>query len=353
VSEGELSAGFRAAHPGATNGIKESARAALTLNRSWQNAGAALATRSARMPFDSRLAADTIVDSPDPTQPDPMIPPPGSPRVFATAALFVSTTSISATVRADYPPKASDQHFTIDPVIDITVSVAGAGMSGLSELILSTGEIVPQKPGSSDNLLGFDRIAVTQTIDPNASTYSDIGLGLALGFAAVDPFLSAARDGWDAALVDAVMYAESLSLTLALTDATKIAVRRPRPIDYLNVSKNPADTNLNLSFFSGHSATTAAATATATYIAFVRSPHSIRPWITLCAGTLVTAFVSYERVRSGAHFPTDVIAGSLAGGAIGVLVPHLHLHGEERPSVWIGLAPSAGGGGMLAVHGIF
>jgi len=35
----------------------------------------------------------------------------------------------------------------------------------------------------------------------------------------------------------------------------------------------------------------------------------------------VTAFVSYERVRSGEHFPTDVIMGSLAGAGIGVHVP--------------------------------
>jgi undecaprenyl-diphosphatase len=247
---------------------------------------------------------------------------------------------------------ANDQHFTIDPVFDITMTAAGAGMSGLLELILSTGEIVPEKPGSPSSLLGIDRIAVTQTIDPHAATYSDIGLGLALGFAAVDPFLSAERDGWDAALVDAVMYAESLSLTLALTDATKIAVRRPRPIDYLNVEKNPADTNLELSFPSGHAAITAATTATATYLAFIRSPRSPRPWITLCAGTLLTAFVSYERVRAGAHFPTDVLAGALEGGAIGVLVPHLHRHDEVTPDVWVGLAPVPSGG-ALSVHGVF
>jgi membrane-associated phospholipid phosphatase len=271
---------------------------------------------------------------------------------FAGAALLGCIASISTTARADYPPMASDQHFTIDPVFDITMTAAGAGMSGLLELILSTGEIVPEKPGSPSSLLGIDRIAVTQTIDPHAATYSDIGLGLALGFAAADPFLSAERDGWDAALVDAVMYAESLSLTLALTDATKIAVRRPRPIDYLNVEKNPTDTNLELSFPSGHAATTAATTATATYLAFIRSPGSARPWITLCAGTLLTAFVGYERVRAGAHFPTDVLAGALEGGAIGVLVPHLHRHDEVTPNVWVGLAPVPGGG-ALSVHGAF
>jgi PAP2 superfamily protein len=274
-----------------------------------------------------------------------------SPRL-AAAALLASAVTISTNVRADNPPSASDQHFAIDPVFDITMTAAGAGMSGLLELILSTGEIVPEKPGSPTSLLGIDRIAVTQTIDPHAATYSDVALGLALGFAAVDPFLSAERDGWDAARVDAVMYAESLSLTLALTDATKIAVRRPRPIDYLNVEKNPSDTNLELSFPSGHAAITAATTATATYLAFIRSPESPRPWITLCAGTLLTAFVSYERVRAGAHFPTDVLAGALEGGAIGVLVPHLHRHAEVSQNVWVGLA-AAPSGGLLTLHGAF
>jgi membrane-associated phospholipid phosphatase len=50
-------------------------------------------------------------------------------------------------------------------------------------------------------------------------------------------------------------------------------------------------------------------------------------------------------VRAGAHFPTDVIAGSMLGAAIGVLVPHLHRHSEEAPPVLIGVAPSSNGGG--------
>jgi undecaprenyl-diphosphatase len=264
-----------------------------------------------------------------------------------TAAVATLTTSLAG---AQEPGKQADQHFTIDPVADIVLTGASVGAAGLTELILSTGEIVPQFPSKSVTLLPIDRGAVTQTIDPNASLFSDIGLGTALTFAALDPVLSGFRDGKDAALVDAVMYAESLSFTLWVTDVTKIAVRRPRPIDYQNPS--PSDTNMTLSFFSGHSSMTAAVTATASYLAFVRAPHTPRPWITLGAGTLLTAFVSYERVRSGAHFPTDVIAGSMAGAAIGVLVPHFHLHREEHSAIWIGAAPSAGGG-AISVQGVF
>ena len=40
-----------------------------------------------------------------------------------------------------------------------------------------------------------------------------------------------------------------------------------------------------------------------------------RPWLTLGLGTALTTFVSVERVRAGAHFPTDVIAGAIAGGS--------------------------------------
>jgi undecaprenyl-diphosphatase len=260
-------------------------------------------------------------------------------------------------------PLERGQHFTIDPVSDGVLIAGGGALAGLLSLILSTGEIKPTLPGPTSSLLSFDRLAVTQHVDPNAGTYSSIGLYATIGFAALDPFLSAYRDGWDAALVDAVMYAETISLTEALTDVTKIAVRRPRPIDYVtcpygaaSTLTSPActgNTDLQLSFFSGHASTIAAIGATATYLAFQRAgAKSPRGWITLAATVGMTTFVSIERVRAGEHFPTDVLAGAFAGGMVGVLVPHLHKHAEEAPTVWIGMAPRDGGG-LLTVSGLF
>jgi undecaprenyl-diphosphatase len=248
------------------------------------------------------------------------------------------------------------QHFTLDPVVDGVISAAGLGFSGILELVLSTGEIRPPPLSVGANgLLFFDRIAVTQTIDPHAATLSDLGLYSALGFAVLDPILSGLRDGTDALLVDALMYAEAGSITLTLVDVTKIAVRRPRPIDYKNcepvanetMPPGCSSTDLGLSFYSGHAAGVSTVGATAAYLAFVRSPpHSPRPWITLGAAAALTAFVSYERVRSGMHFPSDVVAGSLAGASVGILVPHLHRHAQEAPPVWVGVLPVRGGGSL-------
>jgi membrane-associated phospholipid phosphatase len=264
------------------------------------------------------------------------------------------------------PALEPGQHFVLDPVADGALTTVGFTFSAVLGEVLSTGEIKPPPisvPASS--LLAIDRGAVTQTLDPNANTYSNIALYSAVGFALLDPVLSGLRDGGDAALVDAFMYAESASLTLSLTDMTKMAVRRPRPIDYIrcpvtaqngqtlpNSSPDCQSTDLGLSFFSGHSAIVAAIGATATYLAFIRDPRAPRPWITLVLATALTSFVSIERVRAGEHFPTDVIAGSAAGAAIGVLVPHLHRHVSESPRVWVGAAPVPGGG-ALAIEGRF
>jgi undecaprenyl-diphosphatase len=176
--------------------------------------------------------------------------------------------------------------------------------------------------------------------------YSDIGLWVATGFAVLDPLLSWARDGFDAFLVDALMYAESGAITSAMTSIFKIAIRRPRPIDYANPSVT--DTNVILSFPSGHASGVAAVGGTATYLAFVRSPRTARPWITLAASVLLAGFVDYERVRTGAHFPTDVAAGTLLGASVGVLVPHLHRH-TDGPPLWVvgfGPSPDGTGGGV-------
>jgi membrane-associated phospholipid phosphatase len=250
---------------------------------------------------------------------------------------------------------APSDHFAIQPVADGAIIVTGAGFSTLLGLILDTGEIQPLavQPGAESRLLGIDRIAVTQTIDPHAGTYSDIGLYTGIGLAVADTLSTAFRDRWEAAFTDGVMYAESISLTLAVDDIVKIAVRRPRPSDYsAENAGNTTNTDLSLSFFSGHEAVLSSITATATYLAFIHSPDSPRPWLTLAGGTLLTGFVGYERVRAGAHFPTDVIMGALAGSSVGVLVPHLH-RGGTRP-VWVDLAPaSRGSGATVDIGGFF
>jgi membrane-associated phospholipid phosphatase len=279
--------------------------------------------------------------------------------------------------RSDLVPKAAEPRpagrvtFDIDPVADIGVIAVSLGFAGVLELINSTGEIRPQQIASNfdrSNLIGIDRGAVSQTPDKNASGYSNIGMGAAVAFAFVDPVLSGFRESSvQTGLADGIMYAEAMSLTFAATNIVKMAVRRPRPQAYIDAEANKNDPNYNnsvtdssLSFFSGHASITAAVGATATYLAFARSPHTARPWITLIVATGLSTFVSIERVRSGAHFPTDVIAGSVAGAGIGVVVPHLHRTEDiKQRRVWVGYAaaPSDGyqqaQGGMLTASGFW
>jgi undecaprenyl-diphosphatase len=255
------------------------------------------------------------------------------------------------------PEPAGGIKFSADPVGDAAVLTVAVGFAATSELILSTGEIRPQQidPNfQTSSLLGIDRGAISQHVDPNASTFSTVGLGVALGFAVLHPIASGFKRGREAFLVDAIMYAETMSIAWGVDDLAKIAVRRPRPIAYIdrniaiaNGTYNPAtynntSTDSSLSFYSGHVTEVAAITGTATYLMFARyGAADLRPWITAVAGSGLTTFVGIERVRAGAHFPTDVIAGAMAGVGIGVLVPHLHRADSirQRP-VWVGFTPA-------------
>ena len=291
---------------------------------------------------------------------------------FGLGALVASPTAARADDLTPRPvnPAPENQRkdgktkFVAEPVGDGAVLGVSLAFGGILELIAGTGEIRPQQPEPTSHLIAIDRFAIDQTVDPNAATRSTVGLFGAVGFAVVDPMLSAWRDGPSAGLVDAVLYAESISITLGVTDLTKIAIRRPRPAAYIEQQRLYAQygrqsapdittTDSSLSFFSGHAATVATIGATATYLAFGRSPGTARPWLTLTGFTLLTAFVGYERVRAGAHFPTDVMAGTLAGAGIGTLVAHLHREDDptQRP-VWVGYAP-APGGGVLSASGTF
>ena len=283
----------------------------------------------------------------------------------------LALTCVSRIARADEPPAAAPAtkpaetppepkiRFIIEPVGDGAILAGSLAFSVVLDQLVSTGELRPQQPQGTSNLLAIDRFALTQTLDPNAGPRSTLGLYAAVVFAVVDPVLTGWRDSPSAGLVDAILYAESLSITSGVTDLTKIAIRRPRPSAYLEqqrltaaYGKNAPDvtgTNSALSFFSGHASTVATIGGTATYLSFARSPGTARPWITLAGFTLLTTFVSYERVRAGAHFPTDVIAGSLAGAGIGTMVAHMHREDTVmQRHVWVGAAPLPGGGVVTA-----
>jgi len=70
------------------------------------------------------------------------------------------------------------------------------------------------------------------------------------------------------------------------------------------------------SFPSGHSASA---------FAFATAVGSEIPALGLPLRALAAA-VAYSRVHGGAHYPTDVIAGSLIGGASATFVARAHLH---------------------------
>jgi hypothetical protein len=256
--------------------------------------------------------------------------------------------------------------FDSDPIADGAIILASVGFAGTLDLINSTGELRPQQiPPNFDGskLLPIDRFAITQNADESAHVTSNVGLAAALSFAMLDPVLSRFREhDLQSGLVDGILYAESAAITWGLTNLAKAAIRRPRPQAYIDAAAHKNDPNYSnastdstLSFFSGHASMTASISATATYLAFARSPGTARPWVTLAVGVALTAFVSEERVRAGAHFPTDVIAGAVAGAGVGIIVPHLHRsEGIKQRRMWVGFAPSESGtGGALQVGGVF
>jgi undecaprenyl-diphosphatase len=304
-----------------------------------------------------------IARADEPPKPPPAQTPTPDSKTPTPAESPERTTSVQPKTEE---PKPGPIRFEAEPIRDTAIVLMNVSFAGLIGLINSTGELHPQqiaKDFNSDQLLFFDRGAVTQTIDPNANTYSNIGLALFLAYAVADPISTGYRESSvQAGLVDFIIYAEALSVTWGLTNLAKAAVKRPRPTAYITAAMHAddpnfviADTDSSASFFSGHASTCAAVTAVATYLAFARSPGTMRPWLTLTLGATLTGVVGFFRVRSGSHFPSDVIAGVLAGSGVGVLVTHYHRAEttKQRP-MWIGFNPDVDGpGGVLTLGGVF
>ena len=103
---------------------------------------------------------------------------------------------------------------------------------------------------------------------------------------------------------DAAYMVGSFLLSTAITQATKLIVKRTRPFDeYAFIVKR--DEGGGYSFPSGH-VSAAFTTATSLSLLFPK-------WYVIVPSYLWAASVGYARMYQGVHYPTDVLAGAIIG----------------------------------------
>jgi undecaprenyl-diphosphatase len=137
---------------------------------------------------------------------------------------------------------------------------------------------------------------------------------LMLGLTALGllPVLAAAAVAAAALLLRAARRLEALALTAvmlgegALDDALKLAVHRARPALF------PHAASAGFSFPSGHAMATASLVGVLFWIAWRQLPPFVR-WLGLLLAVPLLFGIGASRVYVGVHYPSDVVAGWLAG----------------------------------------
>lgn len=233
-------------------------------------------------------------------------------------------------VLAAAPAPAAADELHLDPALDAVLLSSGTVMAVLTELMAQSGELAPQSPGDLDDVNGLDRWVARGSLGGTDGPHlaSNVLFGIACGAAVLVPLSTAMVDGNAAGGTDLVLVLEALAWNAAVANLVKLAVRRPRPLSYIQLREgtfDPDATDSSLSFYSGHTSTVAAVAAALTTIDFMRRPAGCpRPWLLLASGAAVTILTGAMRVAAKRHFVTDVAAGAVIGTAIGVAVPMLH-----------------------------
>ena len=220
---------------------------------------------------------------------------------------------------------------------DIAVASVGAVAAGLGFALKNTAA-----PPTAAEIAGLDRASVnafdrgaTWNWSDDWQDVSDWTRDGLVAAATLATLLPAAVEGrWSEAATLGVMLAETAAFSFGVTNLAKVVVQRNRPYLY-NDAFTPEERagiaresgGATLSFPSGHTSLAfAAASFLSTTYADLHGPGTASKLI-WGSSLGAAALVGVARVEGGKHFPTDVLAGAVAGGAIGHLVPRLHRRG--------------------------
>ena len=216
--------------------------------------------------------------------------------------------------------------YTLDRRDAVFVAVTGA-----AALLPMLADVEDTCTCSLSGLNGIDRgTALRTAASLNAASYVVAASAIALPVT-----LSALRSkSWS----DPVVIGEALLANTAMNQIVKYSVQRPRPLLYglPSTDSRIGKPDNHLSFYSQHTSAVFATGMSYARTFALRHPQSRYRWAVYSAVGATGATVGWMRVRARKHFPTDVVTGAVAGGAIGLAVPWLH---PKQGQLGTGLSP--------------
>lgn len=242
--------------------------------------------------------------------------------------------------QSEFSSSQSSYPFSLSPKLDIPLSA----LSGIS---LGIGMYTNTRHGrhllTEAQFESLDRIRVCgDTAAPlRADTVADrLSDGLLIGtiLAALQTsllVLPATNHDGTVRGTNAVMLIQIVALNQAATDLFKNYFHHARPYCYYR-SQYPTYNHLrtqkgfgdvNRSFFSGHTSTTAAFSFLTADIMASQADRQFDKVLIWSTGALMPAVVGYLRVKAKKHFLIDVVVGYVTGAVIGFGIAELHKPG--------------------------
>jgi membrane-associated phospholipid phosphatase len=231
---------------------------------------------------------------------------------------------------------AAESRLRMEPAWDYPILGAGlaAAASGLYvERRIASRSFDPYGYRRED-IPAYDRWAIGFYSKPLASLsdFLIVADGLApLAFTGLE--VRGGNESLKEAWADLVLYGEVAAYASAISLYSKTSRLHPRPLAFTGEAPRSEreSGDARSSFFSEHTTGAFAAAVFTGYVFQLGHPES--PWMPwVWAGALGTASgVGALRVLSGKHFPSDVLAGAIAGAAVGYAVPRLHLRRAPKP----------------------
>jgi hypothetical protein len=233
--------------------------------------------------------------------------------------------------------------FRIDPVREVLFLSGGLSLNLIGKNMTSKVNSPDIQKLSKNDIPAFDRFAADY-YSKKLSRYSNYtakaatGTTLLLAF----PFKDGInRDKISMVATDFIILLEAGSISMGLTQCSKGLFKRERPYAYNDeVSLNKRESReTSLSFWSSHTAHTFTMAVATGYIFQNRYPESALKKPVWAFGLTCATATGILRVKSGNHFPSDVIAGAAVGSLTGWLIPRIHKNGNNG----ISISPSVNG----------